>query len=268
METPTAPEDNVGPVPPDRSAACPLWRQVGDDLRRRHAGGAFAGGVPGELVLRDEYGVSRHTIREALRDLREEGLIRSRQGRVSVAPPPPPPWQQGLLGGIDTALADARGALVTRVLHQAIVRDSAVAARFALPGRAELVVVERLHLVADRPVAVDSSWVQREAGRPLLTEPVVGAGLSLPISEQLGLHADSFAESVVGSVLGEPEASRLGLATGAEHVAIVRSATLDGRLVEWRRTTVSGAALVLVTRWGTGVPAATRWERPPTAPPT
>ena len=62
----------------------PLWVQVSADLRRRCASGAFADGVPGELALCTEYDVSRHTIREALRALRSEGVILSQRGRGSV----------------------------------------------------------------------------------------------------------------------------------------------------------------------------------------
>ena len=62
----------------------PIWAQVSADLRRRCAAGDFAAGVPGELALCAEYQVSRHTIREALRTLRSEGVISSHRGRGSV----------------------------------------------------------------------------------------------------------------------------------------------------------------------------------------
>ena len=39
----------------------------------------------GELTLTEEYEVSRHTIREALRVLRSEGVLRSQRGRPTVS---------------------------------------------------------------------------------------------------------------------------------------------------------------------------------------
>jgi DNA-binding GntR family transcriptional regulator len=39
--------------------------------------------LPAESVLQERYSVSRHTVREALRRLKEEGLIESRQGAAS-----------------------------------------------------------------------------------------------------------------------------------------------------------------------------------------
>jgi DNA-binding GntR family transcriptional regulator len=39
--------------------------------------------LPSEGILQEQYSVSRHTVREALRRLKEEGLIESRQGAAS-----------------------------------------------------------------------------------------------------------------------------------------------------------------------------------------
>lgn len=60
----------------------PLYRRLVDALRLDIANGTPAIGerLPTEDALCQRFGVSRHTVREALRALREEGLIASRQG--------------------------------------------------------------------------------------------------------------------------------------------------------------------------------------------
>lgn len=63
------------PQPLVRSASRPLWAQLRDDLMARLGAGEFAAAFPGELALTAEYGVSRHTVREALRRLRADGLV-------------------------------------------------------------------------------------------------------------------------------------------------------------------------------------------------
>ena len=65
----------------DRTALTPLWAQVREDLRARLSAGEFANGVPPEVALAMEYGVSRHTMREALSALRAEGVVQSQRGR-------------------------------------------------------------------------------------------------------------------------------------------------------------------------------------------
>src|SRR5215813_15590435 len=67
--------------PLDRRGQLPLWAQLRADLRRRLDAGAFDEEFPGELALVAEYGVSRHTVRSALRDLRAEGIVVAERGR-------------------------------------------------------------------------------------------------------------------------------------------------------------------------------------------
>jgi GntR family transcriptional regulator len=63
-----------------------LYKQVIDTLRNEIVASVFKVGtrLPTEDVLAQRFAVSRHTIREALKTLRNEGLIRSRQGSGSV----------------------------------------------------------------------------------------------------------------------------------------------------------------------------------------
>ncbi|RTL64946.1 MAG: GntR family transcriptional regulator [Hyphomicrobiales bacterium] len=60
----------------------PLYRRVVDVIRGEIASGHFKVGarLPTEDGLCQRFGVSRHTVREALRALRAEGLVESRQG--------------------------------------------------------------------------------------------------------------------------------------------------------------------------------------------
>ena len=51
----------------------PLWKKVSADLMEEIHNGVFASGFPGEVELAKRYGVSRGTIRAALRPLREAG---------------------------------------------------------------------------------------------------------------------------------------------------------------------------------------------------
>src|SRR5215213_4504500 len=63
-----------------------LYQIVIDALRQEILSGVRAVGekLPTEDALCRRFGVSRHTIREALRQLREEGLVASRQGAGTV----------------------------------------------------------------------------------------------------------------------------------------------------------------------------------------
>ncbi|POR55590.1 FadR/GntR family transcriptional regulator [Bosea psychrotolerans] len=76
-QTSSKPARSGGATPPS-----PLVQRVHHQLRARIASGEYASHsrLPGEHDLSAIYGVSRPVVREALRRLREDGLIFSRQG--------------------------------------------------------------------------------------------------------------------------------------------------------------------------------------------
>jgi len=64
----------------------PMYRRIADQLFQDIGSGAFPVGtkLPGEHDLRARYGVSRHTIREALRILEDQGVISRSKGIGTV----------------------------------------------------------------------------------------------------------------------------------------------------------------------------------------
>jgi GntR family transcriptional regulator, phosphonate transport system regulatory protein len=59
-----------------------LWRRIADELQQDIAGGHYASGerLPGENDMARRFGVNRHTVRRALADLAERGLVRAARG--------------------------------------------------------------------------------------------------------------------------------------------------------------------------------------------
>lgn len=70
----------------DPQADVPLYQQVVEVLRKNIVEGVYPVGsqLPTEGKLSEQFGVSRHTIREALRRLRDEELLSSRQGAGTI----------------------------------------------------------------------------------------------------------------------------------------------------------------------------------------
>jgi GntR family phosphonate transport system transcriptional regulator len=59
-----------------------LWRRIADDLDQAIALGTHAAGdrLPGEVEIAARFGVNRHTVRRALAELTERGLVRAERG--------------------------------------------------------------------------------------------------------------------------------------------------------------------------------------------
>lgn len=69
-----------------RATAWGAYKRITEALRVRITGGEFAPGaaLPSEAALCTEYGVARNTLRRALDQLADEGLIEARPGRGRV----------------------------------------------------------------------------------------------------------------------------------------------------------------------------------------
>lgn len=78
----------------DHNGAKLVWQQVAEDIDAEIASGQVAAGakMPTELELASQYGVSRVTVRRAIKDLAERGLLIVVHGRGTfVAEKPTPP---------------------------------------------------------------------------------------------------------------------------------------------------------------------------------
>jgi GntR family transcriptional regulator len=77
------------PSDPATTPKKPRYLELADELRAQILGGAFGEPVqfPTESKLCARYGVSRFTVREALRTLQQEGLIHRRRGSGTVIKP-------------------------------------------------------------------------------------------------------------------------------------------------------------------------------------
>src|SRR5215470_6710529 len=66
-----------------------LWRRIADDLEQAIMTGAHATGdrLPGEVEIADRFGVNRHTVRRALAELAERGLVRAERGSGTYVEP-------------------------------------------------------------------------------------------------------------------------------------------------------------------------------------
>lgn len=95
------PDPAAGSSGNGQSDGLPLYLQVASTLRTAILRGVYPVGsrVPTEDELCRHFKVSRHTIREALRQLRNDGLITSTPGSRPVVAPPALPGQTDFFAG-------------------------------------------------------------------------------------------------------------------------------------------------------------------------
>ncbi len=135
------------------------YADLADDLRRRIASGELRPGrlLPSEAQLASDHDVSRVTVRKALAQLRDAGLVASRQGFGWYVAPTPVPQPLDGLRTIEANVLAAGQAPQRRVLGFGFV-DAPARAREVL-GVSTVLEIRRVNLADDEAFARVTVWV-------------------------------------------------------------------------------------------------------------
>ncbi len=241
MTGPRRPAVGPGPRSVSREADVPLWEQVRADLVRRVRGGEFAESFPGEFALVDEYAVSRHTVREALRHLREAGVVSGERGRTSrLTGPAEIDQEMGTLYSLFSAVEEAGQTQRSIVQRRDLRADGVVAERLALEASTPLFYLERIRLASDRPLALDRVWMPADVAAPLLDVDFSETALYEQLRVRCGITLTGGSEHLRAVVPTAAEVSMLEMPADVAAFAIERLGFEGGRPLEWRHTLVRG----------------------------
>lgn len=233
----------------DRASPLPLWAQLYDDLVRRLEAGAFGVTFPGEHQLTEEYQVSRHTVREALRRLRQAGVLESGRGRRTAVRRARIEQPLGALYSLFSEV-QARGMRQrSEVLDRGLRRDPEIAARLGLEPEAEFVHLERVRYADEEPLALDRTWLLASVARPLLAADLTATGLYDELIRRSGVRITDGQEWIHAVSPSAAHRSLLRLPRGVALLAIQRLGCVSGDPIEWRETLVRGDRFSVVAAW-------------------
>lgn len=234
----------------NKDSPMPLWAQVLSDLRLRIERGEFRARFPTDADLTAEYGVSRHTVREALRRLQSEGVIDRGRGIGTFVRPkviePPLGTLYSLFRSVEEHGYTQRS--VVRYLEQRT--DAEAAKMLGRPAGEPLIYLERLRLADEEPVFLDCSWLPAAVARPLLDIDFAHTALYRELSQRCGVHPDTGWERLSPAVPTREQRSLLALRVGVPALAIERLACEQDVAVEWRHGLVRADRFSYVARWG------------------
>ncbi|BCV24882.1 GntR family transcriptional regulator [Gelria sp. Kuro-4] len=235
-----------------RNNGLPLYSQLAELLREKIVEGELAPGekLPSETQLAEMYGVSRITTKQALNELAAQGLIYRLQGSGSYVSPKRLKRQLSQLGGFSEDMR-RNGVFVRRkVLELNLSKPpKTVRSRLKLAEREMALVVRRLIIVDQEPIALFKSYLPEHLVRGLLLEDLEENGLYELLQNKLGLclgWADQILE--IGSATTE-EAYLLSVSTGVPVFRTTRNTNLcDGTPIETAEAVFRGDRVEFHTR--------------------
>lgn len=233
----------------DRASPIPLWSQVLEDLRSRLSEGEFDDRFPTDQELMDTYGVSRHTARDAVRRLADEGLVDRERGRGTFVRTRRIEQPLGALYSLFQSIEDRGFEQRSQVLTLTERTDEQAATVLGLDPDAPLVFLERVRFADDEPIAVDCSWLAAAIAAPLLGVDFSHTSLYRELAGRCGVAPTQGRERIEPVLPTEAQRQLLGVGRRQSVFAIERLALAGDRPLEWRHSVVRGDRFAFVARW-------------------
>ncbi|MBB5156341.1 GntR family transcriptional regulator [Saccharopolyspora phatthalungensis] len=238
------------------------YKEIANILQVEIASGAWGVGdkLPAEPELIKRFEASRTTIRQALAELRDAGLVQMKHGvGVFVSPP-------RVVKRLDSRerLSRARrerneGAFLAEAKAQGFAPTSSVrvwfepaqdfAELFGIEETAELCVRDRVMRADGKPVMLAVSRLPREITRGTALEEVdTGPGGAFARLEELGFELTSH-EEIVGARMPDANEKQMLELTSGPVLTVQRRTYSNGRLVEVNDMVMPGASYELRYTW-------------------
>jgi GntR family transcriptional regulator len=203
----------------------PRYRRIAADLSAAIEDGRLRIGdeLPSEHELCESYGVSRSTVREAVRRLQLRGLVSRQQGAVSRVIATEMPGYTVVLGSPGETREYAENNTVD-FCPQTGTPSAQKAAELGLPDPDVFVAASGLRWERGSrlPIGLTTVYIRRPYSEVI--ESVRGRSplvLFSPICSSYGLSLTHVDEATTGVAIGPGEARRLGCAAGAPGLRIV-----------------------------------------------
>ncbi len=216
----------------DRQSLTPLYLQLKTLLASQIADGLLKPGdpLPSEREFCEKFGISRTTVREALRELRLQGLIRTLPGRGAFVAPPQ----------LDLTVKISLAGFTGDVSHQGMTPSSrllkaelatspppAILEVLALQPGDEIVRVERLRLVNDVPLALHTVYLNHRLCPQILQHNLAQESVFQLLRDEYGLKLARATEQVHAALASEQEMYLLNLDYPAAVLRAERTTFLD-----------------------------------------
>ena len=220
----------------DRRGTKPIYRQIADLIRQEIENGSYKPGdvIPSERVYSNQLGISRMTVRAAIDELVNEGLLIRRHGRGTVVALRK--ITKNALGFMSfTEDMKSRGLAPSSKLLEFRVEKAAPQIKSALnlPASARVLFIERVRLADNEPMALERCYLPYDQFQKLFEYDLERESLYELLETKFGRYPILADETIEPIILKKREALLLGTTSGSPALLAKRITQDDrGKLIE------------------------------------
>ena len=233
-----------------RGGGIALWRQIADALRRDIQGGVLRPGdrLPTEAMLAGRFGVNRHTIRQAVAALADDGLLSVEQGRGTFVPERLVDYPVGKRTRFTANIRRSAQAPQHELLEVSVMPAAgAVAAGLGMRSGEDTVCGRILNHVNGRPVAIAEHHFSARRF-PSMAEAFAETASVTEVLRRLGVDDYTRQETRVTARIATPDESDLLRLPRGRSLLITEAINVDpeGRRLEYGLTRFAADRVQLV----------------------
>lgn len=216
----------------NKDLPAPLYVQLKELILRAIEAGQWK---PDEQILSEDalvarFGVSKITVRQAMRELADLGYVRREQGRGTFVQRPQLAQGPRELTSFTEEMRRHGWVASSRVLTQALVdATEEVAANLELPVGEKVFRLRRLRLTDNEAMGIQTAYLPASLLPRIEELNFAGTSLYEVIHTRYGLYPVNAKEKHTAVAVGKADARLLGIAPGSPAMAAERVACLAGQ---------------------------------------
>lgn len=210
----------------DTKTFVPLYHQLKLHIEAQIQSGAWKPGdqVPSEAELGENFQVSRTTVRQALGELVNQGLLTRVQGKGTFVAHPRIRQYLTRLTGFTEDTQARRMKPTSRLVREEIAPASAqVAQELRIAEETPVIVVKRLRLADDLPVAVEISHLRQDLCPTFQASEFADSSLYTYLTEKFNLIPTTAHQDIEAIACPQAMAQLLGISKGRPILHIHRT---------------------------------------------
>ncbi|MBM7553028.1 GntR family transcriptional regulator [Thalassobacillus pellis] len=227
----------------NKNSPLPMYYQIEEDIKRRINTGEFKAGevIPSERALTDMYDVSRMTVRQAVNNLVQEGILYREKGKGTYVTEEKIEQQLAGLTSFSEEMRKRGLTPATKVVRfEQTNAGTQAAKKLQVNPDTAVFKVSRIRLADELPMAFEQGYFPCEL-TPGLTESIVQKSLYQYVEKELGNKIVRAEQEIEAVTAEEQTASWLEVEPGSALLRFERVAYLaDGRPLEYVHTSYRG----------------------------
>jgi GntR family transcriptional regulator len=226
----------------DHTSPIPLHYQIRQILTEELDRAVWAPGetLPSEPALAQRFGVSRMTVRQALRDLAERGLVLRQRGKATRVAPPTIERTIGRFYTFAAEMEQLGRAHLSRVVQVGLAPPTmAMRAALGLDAGAQVARITLLRVLDEEPLLLETAAF-RAPLLPIVQRVEVAYRSLYDLLEEAGTVVTRATERIRPVALSRAAAQVLMVRAGSPAFAIERTSYAGDTAIEWRESYLIG----------------------------